>query len=118
VDYLGGRRGRIGRDQFRDPESTAAGRTVGADVVGLAELLASCLARWWGLPRIRRVQPAFVLFVAGLALAEACGLIGVFLGAHRNELVVLGVLGMLQWVPLFARRYFRPSTAALPPPER
>ncbi len=99
----------------RMPESGPAVRSVGADLVGIATLLTSCLARWWVLPRVRRVQTAFVLFLVGVALAGDCGLIGIVGGAHRQELVVLGVAGMIQWMPLFARRFFPPAPGAPPP---
>ncbi len=91
------------------PETSPAVRRAGLDVVALVDLLVSCLARWWVLPRVRRVQSAFVLFVVGLAMADACALIGVFGGVHRNELFVLGALGVLQWLPLFARRFAGPA---------
>ena len=99
----------------RLPDAGPAARSVGADIVALATLLTSCLARWWVLPRVRRVQSAFVLFLVGVALAGDCGLIGIFGGAHRNELVVLSVAGMLQWMPLFARRFVPPAAVAHPP---
>jgi len=86
------------------------------DVAGLAALLASCFARWWVLPRVQRVQTAFVLFVAGMTLAETCGLVGVYLGAHQTGLLVAAVVGILQWMPLFARR-FAASAPVAPPPE-
>ncbi len=94
------------------PETAPAARSVGMDALALADLLVSGLARWWMLPRVRRVQSAFVLFVVGMALAEAGGLFGVFAGAHRNALVVLGVIGLLQWMPLFARRFAAPAPGA------
>ena len=97
------------------PETAPAARSAGLEVVALVDLLASCLARWWVLPRVRRVQSAFVLFVFGLAMAEGCGLIGVFAGVHRNALLVLGLAGLLQWMPLFARRYFAPAPGRIPP---
>jgi len=96
------------------PETVPAARSVGMDALALADLLVSVLARWWMLPRVRRVQSAFVLFGVGLALAEAGGLFGVFAGAHRNALVVLGMAGLLQWMPLFARRFAAPAPGRPP----
>ncbi|OHE81706.1 MAG: hypothetical protein A3G75_10620 [Verrucomicrobia bacterium RIFCSPLOWO2_12_FULL_64_8] len=49
------------------------------DLFAFGLLTTSCLLRWLILPRIKRAQQAFVLFVAGLALAEGCGIIGIFL---------------------------------------
>jgi F0F1-type ATP synthase membrane subunit c/vacuolar-type H+-ATPase subunit K len=91
------------------PALKQAPPNVMTDFIGLGPLLVSCLVRWLVLPRVRSVQSAFVLFILGLALAEACGLLGIFLSAYKSELFVLGVLGLLQWVPLFARTYFEPS---------
>jgi F0F1-type ATP synthase membrane subunit c/vacuolar-type H+-ATPase subunit K len=87
------------------------------DFIGLGPLLVSCLVRWLVLPRVRQVQTAFVLFILGLALAETCGLLGIFLSTYKNEFFVLGVLGLVQWVPLFARAYFEPSAAGFRPPQ-
>ncbi len=88
-------------------------RSAGLDAVALVDLLVSCLARWWVLPRVQRVQTAFVLFVVGVAMAESCGLIGIFGGVHRNELFMLGLAGVLQWLPVFARRFAAPAAPAV-----
>ncbi|MGA2444500.1 MAG: hypothetical protein ABSG50_03595 [Opitutaceae bacterium] len=87
------------------------------DFIGLGPLLVSCLVRWLVLPRVRQLQTAFVLFILGLALAEACGLLGIFLSTYKHELFVLGVLGLVQWVPVFARTYFEPGAADFQPPQ-
>ena len=76
-----------------------------ADFIGIGLLLASSLLRWLVLPRLRQVQSAFVVFVLGLVLAESCGLLGIFLSAHKNELMVLGVLGLGMDATVCARLY-------------
>ncbi len=97
------------------PEPGLSGRTLTMDMVGLALLLASCGARWWVLPRVRQIGSAYVLFMAGLALAAGCGYIGILAGLHRDGLFVLGVLGLFQWLPVFARRFVPPAAAVHPP---
>ena len=77
-------------------------------LVGVVPLFVSIILRWLVLPRAPRPGAAFVLFIVGLALAEACGILGIFLGGpYRDELFVLGVLGITQYVPLFAGQLLR-----------
>ena len=69
-------------------------------------LLASSAIRWVVLPRIIDGWRAFPLFIAGLVLAEAGFLIGLFLVPDlRQTYLVLGVAGLAQYVPFFAARY-------------
>lgn len=83
----------------------------GGSVLGyicIAPLVASCGLRWWFLSKQQKAGVAFVIFVAGAALAESCGILGIFLGGEqRDELFIFGVLGVLQWAPFFARRFPR-----------
>ncbi|HEX2852679.1 MAG TPA: hypothetical protein VHO24_05530 [Opitutaceae bacterium] len=72
----------------------------------IAPLLLSCGLRWLVLPKQTEFGKGFVVFIVGLAMAEACGFLGTFLGGeYRDQLTVLGVLGVVQWMPLFARRF-------------
>ena len=98
----------LGR-HLRPPASAAAVvLLVGAGCVALS---AAC--RWLLLPRVARAPVAFILFLVGLALAEACGYVGIFLGGpFRDALVAGGGLGMLQFLPRFARRFFVAPAAA------
>lgn len=76
----------------------------------LLPLLFSSGLRWLLLPRQQIAIKAYVIFVMGLATAESCSLLGIFLGGeHRFDLFVLGLLGVLQWMPLFARRFYAPD---------
>lgn len=76
------------------------------DFVGLLPLFASVAIRWFVLPRCTNLQVAFVAFIAGISMAEACGLLAIFLGAaYRDEMFVLGVLGIAQFAPFYARRF-------------
>ncbi|MFO1451838.1 MAG: hypothetical protein U1F61_26985 [Opitutaceae bacterium] len=72
----------------------------------LAPLMAATLVRWLVLPRFTRRARAFPLFVVGVALAEGSGLLGLFLVPEsRNEYLLLSLLGLAQFVPVFATRY-------------
>jgi len=78
-------------------------------MAGIVPLFLSIILRWLVLPRRKEPRSAFVLFVIGVALAETCGILGVFLGGpYRDELFVLGVLGIAQFVPFFARPLLDP----------
>lgn len=75
--------------------------------VGIAPVALSVVIRWFVLPRAKSAQSAFPLFVIGIAMAEASCFFGLFLfPAHKQELFLLSVLGILQFVPFFARRFF------------
>ena len=81
-----------------------------AGLVGVVPLFLSIIIRWLVLPRFSGLMRAFPMFIAGLALAEACGLLGIFLGGpYREDLFVLGVLGLAQYVPFFAKNYLEPK---------
>jgi hypothetical protein len=58
------------------------------------------------------MQIAFVAFIAGISLAEGCGILAIFLGAaYRDEIFALGVLGIAQFVPFYAKRFAVMRTA-------
>jgi len=87
-----------------------------AHLVGFVPLFVSIVIRWLVLPRYRSLRAAFPLFVAGLALAEAGGLLGLLLGGpYRDDLALLGVFGLAQFVPLFARRLAEPRAQGFIP---
>jgi hypothetical protein len=76
----------------------------------LAPLFVSIIIRWLVLPRFSDLKLAFPMFIVGLALAEACGLLGIFLGGvYKDDLFLLGVLGIAQYVPFFAKSYLEPK---------
>ncbi|HET7536271.1 MAG TPA: hypothetical protein VFJ90_07450 [Candidatus Didemnitutus sp.] len=77
-----------------------------ADLIGLVPLFVSIIIRWLVLPRYTEMARAFPIFIVGLALAEGCGLLGIFLGGiYRDDLFVLAVLGIFQFMPFFTRQY-------------
>lgn len=87
-----------------------------AGLFGFLPLFISIIIRWLVLPRCSTLTRAFPLFITGLALAEACGLLGIFLGgAYRDQLFLLGVLGILQYLPFFARQYLLPKVESFRP---
>lgn len=94
----------------RGPIKPSPDKDVLKNLVGLVPLFVSIVIRWLVLPRFDSLQRALPLYVVGLALAEACGMLGIFLGgAYRDDLFVLGVLGVVQFVPIFARRLQEPK---------
>ncbi len=79
-------------------------------------LFVSIVLRWLVLPRCHELMRAFPVYIMGLALAEACGLMGIFLGGpYRDSLFVLGVLGVTSYVPLFAKRLLQPPGSGFIP---
>ncbi len=82
------------------------------DFIGLVPLAVSVVIRWFVLPRCANMQVAFVAFITGISMAEGCGILAIFLGAaYRDEMFVLGVLGIAQFVPFYARRFATQRTA-------
>jgi len=85
-------------------------------LIGLVPLFVSIVIRWLVLPRQTVEGRALVLFIVGLALAEGCGLLGIFLGGpYRDSLFVLGVLGITQYVPFYAKKLFDPKGSGFIP---
>jgi len=85
-------------------------------LIGFVPLFISIILRWLVLPRATDPARAFVLFIVGLALAEGCGLLGIFLGGpYRDSLFVLGVLGIIQYMPFYAKKLFDPKGSGFIP---
>ncbi|MEO7414634.1 MAG: hypothetical protein ABIZ81_14890 [Opitutaceae bacterium] len=79
----------------------------------LVPLAFSCVLRWAVMPGQRDRPKALVIFILGLATAEGSGLIGLLLGGdYRTAFFALGVVGILQWIPTFARRFEQPSSGS------
>jgi hypothetical protein len=75
-------------------------------LAGFVPFLLSAANRWLVLPRIKAVQQALAGFVVGIALAEACCFLGLFIfPAHKLELFVISFIGIFQYMPFFAGRY-------------
>jgi hypothetical protein len=72
----------------------------------VAPLVFSAIIRWLVLPRFRSRLRAFPIFVFGVAMAEGCGLLGIFLAPDlRQTYLALAFVGLGQFVPVFASRY-------------
>jgi hypothetical protein len=86
------------------------------NLVAMVPLVLSIVIRWLVLPRYDDTARAFPVYIAGLALAEACGILGIFLGGpYRDDLFLLGVFGIVQFMPLFVRRMLEPKGSGFIP---
>lgn len=103
----------LGRSVPLPPPSAA---DLFVNLAGFVPLFLSVVIRWLVLPRYREPARALVIFIVGLSLAEACGMMGIFLGGpFRDALFLLGVLGITQYVPLYARRLYEPRGSGFIP---
>ncbi len=85
-------------------------------LAGIVPLFLSIIIRWLALPRFTSLASALPLYIVGLAMAEACGVFGiVFGGPYRDALFLLSILGLLQFVPVFARRLAEPKVTGFIP---
>ena len=76
-------------------------------LAGLVPVGVSSIIRWQVLPRVPNAQAALPLFIVGIAMAEATCFLGLFLfPPHQRELFLFSALGIFQFIPFFARRYF------------
>lgn len=88
---------------LQGPSSASSG--AGIRYAPLVPLLLATVIRWLLLPRMVDGIRAFPLFVVGLALAESCGILGIFLTPDLSQTYfLLGVCGITQFVPTFAGR--------------
>lgn len=100
----------------RGPVKPVVAADLPLNLAGIVPLFVSVVIRWLVLPRFTDLLRAFPVFIVGLALAEACGLMGIFLGGpYRDSLFVLGVLGVTSYVPLFAKRLLEPKGSGFIP---
>lgn len=93
----------LGRRPSTQPAGTSAAAVI--DYVAIGPLVLSSVIRWLWFPRIMKMQQAFPIFIAGLALAESTGIMGIFLSKEALIFTLLGALGIVQWMPLFAGKY-------------
>jgi hypothetical protein len=100
----------------RGPLKPAVTADLIKNLIGIVPLFLSIIIRWLVLPRFDNLVRALPVYIIGLGLAEACGLLGIFLGGpYRDSLFVLGVLAVTSYVPLFARRLAEPRTSGFIP---
>lgn len=75
------------------------------NLAGFVPLFVSIIIRWLVIHRASQPGSILIIFVIGIALAEACGLLGLLLGGpYRDSLFALGVMGVTTYVPLFTKR--------------
>lgn len=85
-------------------------------LLGMVPLFISIVIRWLMMPHTGNYARAFILFVVGVVLAEGCGLLGIFLGGlYKRDIFLLGVLGVVQFVPFYAKGYLRPKPTGFYP---
>ncbi len=85
------------------------------DFIGLGPLLISTLLRLAVMPRTVEKRRGLAIYIIGLSLAESCGLLGMLLAkSYTKQLVAFALLGMLQWAPVFARRFEVLSSGRVP----
>lgn len=90
--------------------ANAATSELPRNLAGIVPLFISIVIRWLVLPRYQEEGRALVLFIAGISLAEACGILGLFLGGpYRDSLWFLGLLAVGQYLPFYARKLFDPK---------
>ena len=100
----------------RGPVKPIVAADLPVNLAGVVPLFVSTIIRWLVLPRCSDLRRAFPVYIVGLALAEVCGIMGIFLGGpYRDSLFVLGVLGVTSYVPLFAKRLLEPRGSGFIP---
>ena len=76
--------------------------------IALVPFAVSAVVRWVVLPRVRHPQQGLVCMILGIAFAEATCFFGIFLvPSHQKALFFLSLLGVFQFIPVYARRFFR-----------
>jgi hypothetical protein len=84
------------------PESDAGSN---AWLASLLPLAVSAIIRWVVLTRTNKFQAAFAVAILGIGFAESVCLFGLFLfPGHKFLLMVLSVLGIAQFAPVYASR--------------
>jgi len=74
----------------------------------------STMIRWLVLPKVKNIQVALAVFVFGIAFAETTCFMGLFIfPTHKLELFLLSAVGIFQFIPFFAGRYFTPDDQRL-----
>lgn len=72
----------------------------------IVPLALSSVIRWLVLPRFTHPTRAFPIFVLGIALAEGAATLGLFLVPElRATYLILALLGIAQFAPVFLSRY-------------
>lgn len=88
------------------PPSSQPGVNPALAYVPLLPLCVSAVVRFVVIPRISTLPKAFPVFLIGVAMAEASGLLGKFLSGPPHDMIYFGAaLAMLAlYVPFFTQR--------------
>lgn len=71
----------------------------------LVPLAISVFIRWALLPRQKTIAAALPVFIVGLAMAEGCGIIGMFIVPQlKQTYLVLALLGLFQFAPFWVNK--------------
>lgn len=91
---------------FAAPKAPAGGQGSNPlQYLPLLPLAISVFIRWVLLPRQKAIAAALPVFVIGLAMAEGCGIIGMFIVPQlKQTYLVLALLGLFQFVPFWANK--------------
>jgi hypothetical protein len=85
-------------------------------LAGMAPLFVSIVVRWLALPRFSGFSRMLPIYVVGLANAEGCGILGIFLGGpYRDSLFLLGLLAVVSYVPFLLTRLLEPKPTGFIP---
>ncbi len=88
------------------PPSETPSTTGALRYLPLLPLFVASAIRWLVLRRMTDGLRAFPLFVVGLAMAEGCSLLGLFLVPElRQTYLALGVFTLAQYAPFFVSQY-------------
>lgn len=94
---------------FASPPAPAGGQGSNPlQYLPLLPLAISVFIRWVLLTRVKSIAAALPVFVIGLAMAEGCGIIGMFIVPQlKQTYLVLALLGLFQFVPFWANKLER-----------
>jgi len=77
-------------------------------LVGIAPFLVSVIIRFLVMPRLKSIAFALPCFIVGVGLAEFSCFLGIFFfPSHQRDLFILSAIGIFQFIPFYAPRYFK-----------
>jgi len=86
---------------FAAPKGGDGGKTL--QYFPMIPFAISIFIRWVLLPKATTIAAAMPIFIVGMALAEGCGILGMFIVPQLKETyLVLALLGMFQFAPYWA----------------
>lgn len=96
----------VAGNSTKPPPLETASAESSAWMLCFVPFVVSAVIRWLVLPQVKNATTALALFIVGIAMAEATGILGMFVfPAQKLGLFGLAVLGVLQFAPFFASQY-------------